>query len=390
MSNSSTTDNTNGSGPFRLAIDGTSAARTRTGIGHYCASMMAALAARKDVEVLPFTYGVRATGPLPGGLSERSAHWAAPGKLLLMAWHHLRWPGIDGMVRGAEAVFSPNYLLLPTKKPLIVAIHDLYFMEGSGQDYFGGSFLAAHLRRHLEARAALAVTDSNAVRAQVLDRFPRMEGRVEVVYPGLRQRYRQRAAEPVCSTVRNALGVPKQYLLCVGDLSTRKNQLRVLDARRRIGQDEAPPLVFCGMKDESRRKVAAHCNELGLRADLVITLPYLDDDQLHPLMSGAHALLCPSLDEGFGLVVVEALSLGIPVACANVGSLPEVTGGLAHLFDPLDVDALGAAMVALTTEEELRSKALANGPAWTQRFSYDAAACRLTELARTVARARRS
>src|SRR5262249_27261548 len=159
-------------------------------------------------------------------------------------------PSVDRLAPHADVVFSPNYLLLPTRKPLVVTVHDLFFFDGEARDWRSGRFLQAHLQRHLERRAALVLTDSNAVRSGVLSRFPRLEGRVEVLYPGLRPRYRSRADAKVVAAVRARLDVPEEYLICVGELTVRKNQLVLIEALRRSSAGKLPPLVLCGMSEE--------------------------------------------------------------------------------------------------------------------------------------------
>jgi glycosyltransferase involved in cell wall biosynthesis len=376
-------------GPLCLAVDATAAARPRTGIGHYTASLLQALAVQPGLELAPFTYGLRSRLPLPDGAGRRAAHLALPGKALLLAWHHLGRPAVDALVPGADCVLSPNYLVLPTRRPLMVTVHDVFFMDGQGQDYWSGAFLAAHLRRHLAARAACVLADSEATRQRLLDRLPALEGRVEVVYPGVRELYQQPARPEAQAAARRAQGLPAEYVLCVGELSRRKNQLALLEAYRAAGPDALPPLVLCGMGEAARRAVLARAAGLGLKQGGVLVLPYLEERQVHALLSGARALACPSLDEGFGLVALEALSVGVPVACSAAGSLPEVTGGLAEYFDPARPEHIAEALLAVTSEPAAQEAQRTQGPRWARGFRYAAAAARVHELVREVAGARR-
>jgi len=384
MSNSFGIDKSIALAPLHLGLDATAAARPRTGIGHYVGTLLGALSRRADVELWPLTHGLRSTLPLATEGLRRPARLKVPGKLLLLSWHHMGRPSVDGLLPEAQVLWSPNYLVLPTRKPLIVTVHDLYFLDGEGRDYWSGGFLAAHLRRHLERRAALVLTDSEAVRVRLLERFPALEGRAEVLYPGLTEGWRQRAGLEECEAARRALELPRDYLLCIGELSQRKNQLVLLEALRRTPPEKLPPLVLCGLGPESRQRIERRAREVGLAHGQVLTLPYLESARLHRVMSGALGVVCPSLEEGFGLTAVEALALGVPVACSTAGSLPEVTGGLAVYFDPRDSDAAAEALVSIAADEELRRAQASNGPAWTAQFDDAAAARRLIELARGV------
>jgi alpha-1,3-rhamnosyl/mannosyltransferase len=390
MANSAEMDNTTVARPVRLGLDATSAARPSTGVGHYTRSLLAALARRADVDLWPFTHGLRSRLPLPGEARRAPARLKLPGKLLLLGWHHLRRPCVDRLAPRAEVLFSPNYLLLPTHKPLLVTVHDLYFLDGPGQDWWSGGFLAAHLRRHLERRAALVLSDSEAMRRRILERFPGLDGRVKVLYPGVRERYRRRAAAAECAELRRRLGLPEAYLACVGEVSVRKNQMLLLDALRLARSGRVPPLVLCGLSPKSLRRVLTRAQEIGLAPGRVLALPYLDESQLHRLLSGALGLVCPSLDEGFGLTVLEAFALGIPVACSGAGALREVSGGKALYFDPMDPEAAAEAMQAIAGDAELRDAQASAGPAWASRFCYEAAAERLCVLAREVVDAGRA
>jgi glycosyltransferase involved in cell wall biosynthesis len=387
MANESRVHNTRAAGALRLGVDATSAARPRTGIGHYTGALLEALARRQEVELLPFTHGLRSR--LPIDALRAPARLRLPGKLVLLGWHHLRRPSVDRLVPEADVLFSPNYLALPTKKPLLITVHDLFFLQGPGQDWWSGKFLAAHLERHLVRCAALVLADSEAVRGRLLERFPGLQGRAEVLYPALRERFRSRAPAERTSAVRRELGVPEEYLLCIGELSARKNQLVLLDALRRGRMGGLPPLLFCGLSELSRAQILGRARELDLPPGQVLTLSYLEDAALHALLSGALGLICPSLDEGFGLTAAEALSIGVPVACSGVESLREVTGGLALYFDPHDAEAAADAMERLVSETETRRAQSASGPAWTRRYAVDASAQRLCELAREVWRAGR-
>ena len=147
------------------------------------------------------------------------------------------------------------------------------------------------------------------------------------------------------------------YLLAVGDLREKKNLRRLIDAWASLGTGHR--LVLAGLGDLQ-----------GLPA-AVESVGYVDDERLDALMRGADALVHPSLYEGFGLVVLEAMARGVPVAAADAGALPATCGDAAERFDPLDPDAIAAAVLrARARRDEL-------GAAGRERaalFTWDATA----------------
>jgi glycosyltransferase involved in cell wall biosynthesis len=157
-----------------------------------------------------------------------------------------------------------------------------------------------------------------------------------------------------------------------------KNHLGLLRAYRRIIADEpgfSHHLVFAGGDWNGAEVVRGAIAELGLR-NRVHMLGFVPDELLPSLYGGADALIFPSLFEGFGLPIIEAQAVGVPVAAASVSSIPEVAGDAALLFDPHDTQDMAAAVRSVATDcavrEDLRAKGLEN----VQRFTWHESARR--------------
>jgi glycosyltransferase involved in cell wall biosynthesis len=156
----------------------------------------------------------------------------------------------------------------------------------------------------------------------------------------------------------------------------RKNLVRVLEGFARLKANPAHRelrLVITGKRGEAWEEVLTTRRSLGLEEDVVFT-GYVPAEDMPVLLSGALGLVFPSLDEGFGLPLVEAMACGCPVVSSNVSAMPEVVGEAGILVDPLDVEALHQAMRALAEEPERRERLRSLGLARAQRFSWDAAA----------------
>jgi glycosyltransferase involved in cell wall biosynthesis len=171
--------------------------------------------------------------------------------------------------------------------------------------------------------------------------------------------------------VRRKYGLPERYFFFLGTLQPRKNFARIVQAYakwRAAHPDDPAALVIAGGQGW------LYDPAWTAGVDGVILPGYVDDADKGALYAGALALVFPSLYEGFGFPVLEAMHSGCPVICSNTSSLPELAGDAALLVDPLDVEAIAAAMGALSTDETLRIRLRANGYEQARKFSWDAAA----------------
>ena len=172
------------------------------------------------------------------------------------------------------------------------------------------------------------------------------------------------------SRVRQRYGLPERYVLAVGTLEPRKNLARLLHACEPLVRDRLiDGVVLVGSRgwlyDEFFGALAA----LDWR-DRVVLPGFVEDADLPAVYAGAMMTAQPSLYEGFGLPVLEAMGSGSPVACSNVSSLPEVGGDAALYFDPTEVDSMSDTLRALATDEHLRESLRARGLGQASHFSW--------------------
>jgi glycosyltransferase involved in cell wall biosynthesis len=160
---------------------------------------------------------------------------------------------------------------------------------------------------------------------------------------------------------------PGPYLLAIGDLRRKKNLLRLVQAFSRLRRDGLPHrLVLAGLDagEGARIKAAAGSDPVELTG-------WVSDQRLDALLRGADLLVHPSLHEGFGMVVVEAMVRGCPVAAARATALPETAGDAAVLFDPLDSADIARAITAVIGDPELRDGLAARGGERAAAFSWE-------------------
>jgi glycosyltransferase involved in cell wall biosynthesis len=251
----------------------------------------------------------------------------------------------------------------------IVTIHDCAFHDHA--DCFAPSFAAwlKYLVPRLARRAQRVITVSHYSAERICEVCDIDREKITVVYNGVDAKFV--AVEPQrVAAVRKHLNLPAQYVLCVGSLEPRKNLRRLLQAWNRLGPaKDGLKLVLVGALSNVFRK-----ETLPAVGSDVVFAGYIADDDLPAVYAGAEAFVYPSLYEGFGLPVLEAMACGAPVVCSETTSLPEVTGAAAIAVDPLDVAAIASGLLRLLEDSRLRQSLRAAGMSRARSFTWDRAA----------------
>jgi glycosyltransferase involved in cell wall biosynthesis len=213
------------------------------------------------------------------------------------------------------------------------------------------------------------------------------EQRIKVVYPSFAPRFLDGGAGPeAIDREKHKFKLPSRYAIFPSNFWPHKNHLRLIEALRNLRQrGTAIPLVLVGDSTMAEKALTDELERAKSEGWLWV-LGYINDTELHALMSGADCLLFPSLFEGFGIPVAEALAVGVPVACSNVCSLPEVGEDAARYFDPRDVESVAHVVEEIWNDGQPQA-ALRNGRAHSHRFNYrDSGAELLEGLRKTPAR----
>jgi alpha-1,3-rhamnosyl/mannosyltransferase len=217
------------------------------------------------------------------------------------------------------------------------------------------------------ARLVCTVSHSTAADLQRYWRVP--QDRLRVVPAAVDAAFSTRSPSAVAA-VRLAYRLPERYVLYFGSNKPHKNLVRLVESWKRVAPRHPDvALVVAGHWEERYPQARARVAELGLE-DRVIFLGPAPDAHLPALYSGAELFAFPSLYEGFGLPVLEAMACGAPVICLNTSSLPEVAGDAAILVDPSDADGLSEAILRALADGELRQELRRRGFAQAARFSW--------------------
>ena len=367
---------------MRIGIDFTAAAQP-AGIGRYTRSLVGALAAQ-----FPSDRFVLLTPRRPGRAPLRLLEYPnvtlrelpLSERTLTRIWQRLRLPLFaDLLTGGADVFYAPDFALPPLwRAPGVITVHDLSYR------FFPDSYPAS-LRRYLErvvphsiGRARLILADSASTQRDLAAEYNTDTKRISVLHGGVDPAFRPVESGAARAAVLRRYGIASPYFLSVGTIQPRKNLRRVIAALRTVSAAELPHyLVHVGRPGWLYAPILAAPQEYGV-AERVRFLTEVDsDEELAALYSGATAFVFPSLYEGFGLPALEAMACGTPVITGNTSSLPEVAGGAALLVDPTDVDAIGAALVTLATDESRRERLSASGRERAAEFTWERAATAL-------------
>ena len=357
---------------MRILVDYRPALRQRSGVGEYIHQLVRAYttAHADDVSVFTSSWADR---PAPGLAAEVGATVVdrrIPVHLLNYLWHRAGWPPVESLAGDYDLVHAAHPLLIPTRRAAqVVTIHDLFFMSPDARTH-------AEIRRNYAAlapsharRADAIVTSTEHGKRLVEDRLGAPPGRIYVCPPGA----------PAWRTLGAAPRVPRDgCVLFVGTLEPRKNLGALLDAYTLLLQHvpQAPSLVLAGRATSGAAEWLARIRQPPL-AGRVEHLGYVADAERERLYANARVLVLPSLDEGFGLPVLEAMSAGVPVIAARRGSLPEVVGTGGMLVDPTNVDALAAALEAIVTDDKTAADWGRAGLARARAFTWAGSAATL-------------
>ena len=352
------------------------------GIGSYIRNLLEAMSRRPESERYRFRVYVRRADrdvlPRLGAhfdVAEEDAPGYSIAELTRFALRLLR----DRL----DLFHATHYVLPPLRSRAVVTIHDIIhllypqFLPNRAALVYARVMIRRALRR-----ADRIITVSYNSKRDLVDYFGIVPSRVDVIYNGVSRDFRPDVPEEERARVAEKYGLRRPYLLFLGGEKPHKNVQNVVRAfaeARRTRPDLPHVLALAGPTPRNSARIDAIIAALDV-ASAVSRPGLIAEEDLPGLISGADALLYPTLYEGFGLPVVEAMASGIPVLTSSTSALQEIAGGYSYLVDPLDVDAIARGIVALTTDAKVREDFIELGRKRALDFSWDKAAERTLEV----------
>lgn len=274
---------------------------------------------------------------------------------------------------GADLYHTPYYVIpYVSPCPILVTVHDLiplHFPQSLPRPRL--AILYSLLVRACAHRANHLLVDSAASMRDLEKKLGVPPRKMTCVYLGVDASFSPRPPEMVAA-YRSKKGLHKPYVLYVGINKPHKNLPTLLQAWSLLAPSlqRSHTLVLAGPQDPRYLEVRALADRLGISESVRFFGP-APEEELPLLYQGATCFIFPSLYEGFGLPILEAMAMGVPVACSRISSMPEIAGEAAYLFDPHDPQAIANALNTLLTQPDLRQRLTSLGQAQARHFTWE-------------------
>ena len=342
----------------------------RAGIHHYIHQLLNRL--EQEEGNFHFTVFTGKKAVLTAGPQTTIVHtrWPTERPLLRIVWEQLAWP-LSAARRKLDLLHSMAFVTpILSPCPTIVTVYDLSFIYYPDRyPALRRSYLTSQTRRSCRAaRRVVAISESG--RQDVHRLFGVPLERIDVVKPGVGSVFCPRPAAEV-ETFRRREQLPGEIILHVGTLQPRKNIPVLIEAFARLQRSDLE-LVLVGGKGWYYEEIYDRVKSLGLQRQVRFT-GYVPDADLPLWYNAAAALVFPSIYEGFGMPVVQAMACGTPVIAANTSAIPEVTDQAARLFNSQDIAALSDHMTAVLEDPQLANTMREQGLIQARKFSWEQA-----------------
>ncbi len=373
---------------LNIGINGRSIFRQLTGVQHYAIEISRALCALEQADA-HFTVfaGREGRSHEQPGLTVSPGFFPADGPLRGIIWEQAL---LRRMARksGIDVLFNPaNVAPLYPGVASVVTIHDLAFLLYP--DFFSRSF-ARYYREaipRIAGRAAAIIADSRSTRDDLVDHLGLAPEKISVVPLGVSPRFRDRPPEEELQDVRTRYGLPARFFLSISSMEPRKNLKALVRAYSLLSTDvrEEYGLVLTGTGGHIFSDDGTAAEISRLEDHSVVATGYVPADDLIAIYHLASVLVYPSLYEGFGLPVLEAMASSTPVITSNRSALPEIAGHAAILVDPEDTAEIAAAMELIAGDSGTRNLLVERGRKKAAAYTWEQSAARTLDVIRKAA-----
>lgn len=374
---------------MKIAIDISQIVYEGTGVARYTRELVRHLVRlEKNTQYLLFAGTWRKQDVLERYVKEFSGmnHVSArilplPQSIGTFLWNRLHILPLERCIGPFDLLHSSDWIQPPTRAKKVTTIHDLVIMKYAETSH--PTIVSNQERRLHWVRQECdgIITDSQSTSQDVVDYLHIPKEKLHVAYPGIDSVYQSSTGQDI-SRVEREYNLSSRYILSVGTQEPRKNIQRLLAAYVQLREDMPkgvmiPELVLVGNQGWSEKVHA----DAGIRM-----LGFVPDADLPALYSRAMAFVYPSLYEGFGFPVLEAMAAGCPVLASDRGSLKEVAGDAALLIDPEDTEDISNKLLRVANDEEVRKELIKKGKEQAARFTWERTAADVFHVYETLLR----
>jgi glycosyltransferase involved in cell wall biosynthesis len=289
---------------------------------------------------------------------------------------------------------TSNTAPLHPDMPLIITLHDIIYMEsislfkkgGTAYQKFGNMYRRFVVPRVLKkSDKIITVSEFEKNRIREFFGFPENDDRLVAIYNGVSEHFRKIDDEKELQRVKEQYHLPDRFLFFLGNTDPKKNTKGTLkafsDYLKKTGDD-----MYLVMLDYERSELDKLLNEIGDRnlIDRIILTGYVVNTDLPAIYNLCKVFLYPSLRESFGIPMLEAMRCGAPVITSNTSSMPEVSGGAAHIIDPFHPEEITDGIIKILSDETYRNSLIQKGFKQSAKFSWKNMAEKVLQLYQTV------
>jgi len=374
---------------MRIGLDLRSFLKDETGIGVYFKNLLLALAELdKENEYFMLSASLKVRFPkekLPDFARARFHDLFIPGRLLDSLWFGPGKPAFGRFFRTPmDLTHSSTPLVLPTAGKAVVTVHDLFYMDHPEMTDEDTRRRLVSRTAHSLARADGVIAVSRYTRDDLLEKFQLDPDKVTVIHHGTNKRFRVQTSTAFKNVLRKKYDLPSEFLLFVGAVEPRKNLTTLLDALKILHeQGRRIPLVIAGRSGSDMVRVRERIAQDRLGSSVRL-FDYLPDEEVQGLYSLATLFVFPSLCEGFGFPLLEAMASGLPIAASHVSALPEVAGDAALFFDPHSAEQMAEILLQGLEDEEMRTALIERGKTRIHDFDWERSARATLDFYRKV------
>ena len=296
-------------------------------------------------------------------------------KIQTVLWNDWHLLPLDWLIGRHDIYHSPDWSLAPSRAKTIITVHDLFFLKRPDlQQHPFKTTLERRLYRAKQKNLNV-IAVSQATKHDLIELIGYPENLITVVYEAVGSNFNPNLQKQKTSDLLDKYQLTRGYLLMVATHEPRKNLLRTIEAFSKIDQQKAKPikLVIAGKLG---------WGDINLRqSDNVKLLGYISNEELPSLYANAQGFLYPSLYEGFGITILEAMACGTPLLTSSLSSMPEVAGEAAIYVDPYDSGSISSGIQKLLNLKSVdRKQMIEKGFKQAKKFSWQTAAAQTLKL----------
>jgi glycosyltransferase involved in cell wall biosynthesis len=269
--------------------------------------------------------------------------------------------------------------------PLLLTLHDIIYLEGIRQrgSYYQifGNWYRRWIVPYLVHKAGKIITVSDSEKARISGFFDIPGNKIDLIYNGVNELFAREPSIRLISDFKKAYQLPELYILFFGNTDPRKNSIGVLQAYSLYLKLTSDPvsLVITGLKKSEVNNLLSEIGERHL-LNHIIVLDYLPFKYLPLLYRFAQLFLYPSLREGFGMPLLEAMASGTPVLTSNISSMPEVAGDAAWFVDPTDPNDIAQGIETILSQQDLKQALIIKGLQRYKQFTWHSSGIKLQKI----------